>query len=62
MGRKKPNPKYNVISLRVSADELSMLNTVIGAGTRQKYLHSALIEKIINDRQDQADGVFRGEI
>lgn len=57
MGRMKENPRYNVISLRVSDEELAELNIVIGDGTRQEYLLAALTEKFINDRQARIDAL-----
>ena len=55
MGRMKQHPRYNVISLRVSDEEMIAITAAIGAGTRQGFLLTAALEKLANDRRKESD-------
>lgn len=59
MGKTRQNPRYNVISCRVSDAELAEITSAIGSGTRQEYLLAAVSEKLINDRQAAIDEMIR---
>lgn len=49
MGRMKQNPRYNVISFRVSDEELQVIEAAINGGSRQSFLLAAALEKILRD-------------
>lgn len=51
MGKMKQHPRYNVISLRVSDEELTDIKSEIGPGTRQNWLMDAVTEKLARARQ-----------
>jgi len=59
MGRMKPHPKYNVISCRVSDDIRDCINHALDGRTVQDYLHSAIEEKLISDRQGRVDDLIK---
>lgn len=58
MGKMKENPRYNVLSLRVSDYELRELKEV-QRGSRQDYLLQAVMEKVARDRQASLDSHLR---
>jgi len=60
MGHMKQNPRYNVISCRVSDDTKHSINHALEGRSMQEYLHAALEEKLINDRQARLDALVRG--
>lgn len=43
MGKWKENPRYNVLSVRVSDGELSRIREQSGNGTMQGFLHCAIM-------------------
>ena len=55
MGQIKQHPRYNVISLRVSDEEMTAITAAIGAGTRQGFLLTAALDKLANDRRKESD-------
>jgi hypothetical protein len=57
MPRMKQHPKYNVVSCRVS-DETRAAITRTGRRV-QEFLHAAIEEKLISDRQAQLDTLVR---
>jgi hypothetical protein len=59
MANKKQNPRYNVLSCRVSDDIRRCIDNALGGSSVQDYLHSALTEKLINDRQDRIDTITK---
>lgn len=61
MGRKKQQPRYNVLSCRVSDAQLAAIRQALGGQTIQHYLIGAITEKVINDRQAEIDELFRSE-
>lgn len=62
MGRKKQNPRYNVLSCRVSDAQLAAIRQALGGRSIQHYLIGAITEKVINDRQAEIDELFRSEV
>lgn len=60
MGKTKPNPRYNVLSCRVSDDLKQCVDRALGTQTRQDFLHRAIMEKLIRDRQARLDDHLRG--
>lgn len=59
MGRMKENPRYNVISCRVSDDMKKSIVHAINGGSVQAFIHSALEEKLISERQARMDELLR---
>ena len=59
MGRKKQNPKYNVLSCRVSNDLRQSISHALGNCSVQEYMHAAVEEKLRNDRQARIDKLVR---
>lgn len=59
MGATKPNPRYNVLSCRVSDDLRKCIEHALGGRTIQDYLHEALSEKLISDRQARIDDLVK---
>lgn len=51
MGRMKPDPRYNVLSCRVSDELRKCVGHALAGRTVQEYLHAALEEKLTRDRQ-----------
>lgn len=60
MPRKSDNPRYNILSCRVSNDMKQSIKHAVGRKSVQDFLHSAIEEKLINDRQARIDDVIRG--
>lgn len=61
MGKMKQYPRYNVLSLRVTDEELAQIRTAIGRRrTRQEFLLAAVMEKVIQTRQEAVDERLRG--
>jgi len=60
MGLTKENPRYNVISCRVSDDMRQRISHALGNCTVQEYMHAALEEKLISDRQSSMDDYLKG--
>lgn len=54
MGKMKQHPRYNVISLRVSDEELAEIKAGIGTGTRQDWLMDAVNEKLARARRKES--------
>ena len=59
MGRKKQNPKYNVLSCRVNDDLRQCISHALGQRSIQDFLHTAVEEKLVNDRQARIDKLIR---
>ncbi len=59
MGKMKPNPRYNVVSCRVSDEMKQSLSHARGNCTVQEYIHAAIEEKLISDRQARIDAHIR---
>lgn len=55
MGRMKENPRYNVISCRVSDDLKQNIQHALGNRTRQEFIHEAIEAKLIEERQARID-------
>ena len=55
MGRMKEYPRYNIIFVRVSDNELAALDQLRGSRRRSNLLLDALLEKISNERQAAYD-------
>jgi uncharacterized protein (DUF1778 family) len=49
MGRMKQHPRYHVLSLRVSDEELKVIEAAIDGGSRQNFLLAAALEKVLRD-------------
>ena len=60
MGRMKENPRYNVVSCRVSDDTKQIINHALGNQTMQDFIHTAIEEKLISDRQHRIDKAVAG--
>lgn len=58
MGRMKENPRYNVISLRVSDEELESIEKLSGNNPRSEFLLAAVVEKI----QREEEARFRSQV
>lgn len=50
MGKLKEHPRYNVLSFRVTDQELTLIQ-MAAAGNMSGFLHTAVTEKVDNDRQ-----------
>lgn len=59
MGATKPDPRYNVLSCRVSDDLRKCIEHALDGRTVQEYLHTAIEEKLISDRQARIDALIR---
>lgn len=59
MGRMKPDPRYNVLSCRVSDDTKKCIEHALTGRTFQEFLHEAIEEKLTRERQDRLDGIYR---
>ncbi|MDA8412995.1 MAG: hypothetical protein M0023_04315 [Desulfobacteraceae bacterium] len=59
MGRKSQNPRYNVLSCRVSDDLRGSINHALGGRSIQEFLHAAVEEKLNSDRQARIDKLIR---
>jgi len=55
MGRKKQNPRYNILTLRVDDYTLSDLQGRLNGISVSSYVNAALEEKITRDRQASMD-------
>lgn len=60
MPRMKEKPRYNVLSCRVSDDTRSCINHALGGRSVQEYIHAAIEEKLISDRQHRIDKAVAG--
>ncbi len=60
MGKTKPNPRYNVLSCRVSDELRKCVEHALGGQTRQDFLYRAIMEKLVRDRQARIDDITRG--
>ena len=60
MPKMKSNPRYNVLSCRVSDELKESVDHALGTQTRQDFLHRAIMEKLIRDRQEKIDQRLRG--
>lgn len=54
MGKMKENPRYNILSVRVSDDELVRIREAMGPITMQEFLHHAIIH-IAQSLKETAD-------
>lgn len=59
MPKYKENPRYNVLSCRVNNDMKQVIKHAVGRRSVQDFLHSAIEEKLINDRQARIDDIVR---
>lgn len=57
MGKMKENPRYNVVSCRVSDAMNQSINHALGKRTRQEFVHEAIEAKLIEERQARIDTV-----
>lgn len=57
MGRMKEHPRYNIISCRISDDTKACVEKALSGRTVQEFLHTAIEEKLINDRQARIDAL-----
>ena len=55
MGRMKANPRYNVISCRVSDDLKQNIRHALGGRSVQDFMHEAVEAKLIEERQARID-------
>lgn len=55
MGKMVEHPRYNVLSCRVSDDTRRCITHALGGRSIQDYLHAAIEEKLIRDRQARID-------
>ena len=46
MGKTKENPRYNVLAVRVSDEELEQIKAAVGRGTVQGYLLPLIQENL----------------
>lgn len=60
MGRMKENPRYNVVSCRVSDETKASIDHALAGHSVQEFVHAAIEEKLINDRQARIDVLTRG--
>lgn len=58
MGKMKEHPRYNVLSFRVSDQELTVFQ-MAAAGNMSGFLLTAATEKANNDRQERIDNYIR---
>jgi|GEM_PF-2276508 len=59
MGKMKENPKYNILSLRVSDMDLAELEKIRNGRSNARLLEEALLALIDLERQKQLDAYFR---
>jgi hypothetical protein len=59
MGLKKQNPRYNVISCRVSDDLRACINHALGGRSMQDFIHAAIEAALIEERQVRIDRIVR---
>lgn len=59
MGKMKENPRYNILSCRVSDDLRASINHALAGRSIQEFVHAAIEEKLIDDRQARIDRLFR---
>ena len=59
MGKMKPNPRYNVVSCRVSDEMKQSISHARGSRTVQEFTHEALEAKLIEERQARIDAHIR---
>ena len=55
MGKCKENPRYNVISCRVSDAELQAIESEVGPERLSGFLLEAALEKVLRERQRRMD-------
>lgn len=55
----EPRPRHNVLSCRVSDDLRACIDHALAGRTVQQFLHAAIEEKLIADRQSRIDAVVR---
>ena len=58
MGRKSENPRYNVISARVSDLENIEIRKAVGKRSLSQFILTAIEEKLIRDRQARIDAIL----
>ena len=58
MGRMKENPRYNVVSCRVSEDTKISLYHALGGRSVQQFVHDAITAKLIEERQARIDNIL----
>ena len=51
MGKKQQNPRYNVLSFRVSDAELTEIEPVMIGGNRNDFLRDAVLKQARDDDQ-----------
>ncbi|HIJ95801.1 MAG TPA: hypothetical protein HPP94_08720 [Desulfuromonadales bacterium] len=51
----KQHPRYNIISCRISDETKASVEKALSGRSVQEFLHAALEEKLINDRQAWID-------
>ena len=51
MGKTKPNPRYNILSCRVSDELKECIDRALGGRTRQDFLHRAVTDLLISERR-----------
>lgn len=61
MAKKKSNPRYHVISCRVSDDTKASISHALGGRSVQEFAHAAIEEKLINDRFTRIDKLVRAD-
>lgn len=59
MGRMKQNPRYNVVSCRVSDNTKQNIKRALGNRTVQEFAHEAIEAKLIEERQAMIDAYLR---
>lgn len=59
MEAKKQNPRYNIVSCRVSDELRQSIKHTLGNRSVQNFLHSAIEEKLIEERQARIDRIVR---
>ncbi|BDV42417.1 hypothetical protein GURASL_13400 [Geotalea uraniireducens] len=62
MGATKPDPRNNVLSCRVSDDTKHCVEHALAGRTIQQFLHAAIEEKLIAERQGRIDALIRDAI
>jgi hypothetical protein len=59
MGRKKEQPRYNILTLRVGDYTLVELQKQLNGASVSSYINAALEEKLVRDRQYSLDEYLR---
>ena len=59
MGKMIENPRYNIVTVRISDYELAELDIMRKGRKRSHILLEAIQEKIIQERQSRIDAVTR---